>query len=150
MALHKLCANEACWDLPRIFVANFAAALRVDLGVATNFCKQLIRFVQAVLEVSEEQAVIIVSKRLAINDIGAELSPGLLQVDEALECMDQNDAKVIRDEQHRKAAGRSSISNLLQSIGQNGVALTTADLPGRQRRKRSPRQHPVPFRVMKA
>ena len=81
------------------FLCKLASHCLIDLGVVTGLCSVLFAMVQKILDATDEETLQVLAQRLAWNDIESRFTGHLLQVDEAIACVDQNDAKLITDQQ---------------------------------------------------
>jgi hypothetical protein len=98
-SLLRLAARHAFWQFRMPFLVRLSGELRLDMGAYSGLCGLLVNLIKSVLEITEAEAIEIVSLRLAINDVSAAFATQLLQLDEAIDCMDTNDAKKVHQEQ---------------------------------------------------
>jgi hypothetical protein len=92
-------ARKAFWGLQMTFLSKLASHCLIDVGVVTGLCSVLFAMAQKILDATDEETIQVLAQRLAWNDIESRFTGHLLQVDEAIACMDQADAKLITDEQ---------------------------------------------------
>ncbi len=98
--LIKIAARCAFWTMPVTDLQKIAQHRNIELGAVSNLCDMVCSLVQKTLQCSDDETMQIATQRLATNDVSASFSKELLELDEALDCMDQHDAKRIHQQQH--------------------------------------------------
>jgi hypothetical protein len=89
--IQNIAAKNACWLMCRGLVEQYAKHLKVHIPPGLNFTEVLTLFCMGVLGCSEEEALHYVYKRIALLAKATIHSHELLNVEEAIECMDRND-----------------------------------------------------------
>ena len=97
--LLQVAAREAFWSMKSPWLLELAQHLHIDVANPGSLCSTVSSLVMSILDIDEEASIPILQKRLAVNDITSLYSHHVMTLDDALECMDVNDAKKVRDEQ---------------------------------------------------
>lgn len=87
-------------------VVRFGHHLGAQFDDAAPFFDILYTIIQQVLKSTDDETLRIVSVRMAAHDGRQAYSNELLQIDEAMQCMDLHDHKVINDEKKAVVAAR--------------------------------------------
>lgn len=95
----EVMALKAFWSMTRTQVVAFAKLRDVAIPDSANLCDTLMAAVQGLLGVEPDDALKIISQRLAVNDLPTTWADEVLAVDEAAQVLERSDAELVQTEQ---------------------------------------------------
>ena len=132
-ALKSVVAQEAFYGIGVGELREMCKVLRAPVASDSSLVDTLVGMICHCLEVSEEEALHIAAKRLAgmkteVGDIHE-----LMEMDEAVQCLDHNDVKNAQDTQHRHLEKQNEYTEFKEQLRDRKKALQDA-APKKKRR----------------
>eukprot|EP00959_Pyramimonas_sp_CCMP1952_P333160 6976275-Pyramimonas_sp.AAC.1 len=97
--LINVAAMNAFWRLKLSSVVQFSEAAGHPVDDDADLCEALHQSIMGITGCNATDAMKYVKKRLAANDIMTRLAGNIMDVDEALACLDRNDAQLLQKDQ---------------------------------------------------
>eukprot|EP00959_Pyramimonas_sp_CCMP1952_P040550 847956-Pyramimonas_sp.AAC.1 len=97
--LIKVAAMNAFRRLKFASVVQFSEAAGHPVDDDANLCEALHQGIMGIMGCNATDAMKYVKKRLAANDMMTRLAGNIMDVDEALACLDRNDAQLLQKDQ---------------------------------------------------
>ena len=94
-----LACEAAFYSLPRSAIVLYAEYMRIAIPPASSLFDVLLVVLKSYLEISEAEAVQFIFTRLAAMHRHTTFSKDLLQIDDAIYCLDRNDFEALTDRQ---------------------------------------------------
>lgn len=134
--LHTM-AHKAFWNMPRSDIVRFAALGGVVINEAASLCDSVLQAVQGILNVSDDQALDIVSQRVGQNDLPETWASTILEVDEAAQVLERSDMDLVVAEQREVARCRNAEASFVQAYRQRrfDAAARATTRPGKGGRR---------------
>jgi hypothetical protein len=95
----KACARRAFFQLPKADLLQRCAYVGLDVGDGASLFDVVCKLCGHLLGADEEGVLRVAHARLAAHVMDSEMSRELLEIDGAVECLDFNDHKRLRQEQ---------------------------------------------------
>jgi hypothetical protein len=97
--LVKVASSNAFWSLGKTTLLQIAKSEGIAIPAGASLVDTLFKMVVSISEVSEEAAIPIVAQRQAVSDISSNFHSALMEVDEAVQCLDQRDHDEFKKEE---------------------------------------------------
>ena len=101
LALKELAARSAWWHLGISDLHNIAKYLKADVKKSDSLFQCLLQLAMHVLKCSEKEAMDIISQRLVQMQAKNDFSQELLDIDEAVNCLEKNDMEEVSKQQSK-------------------------------------------------
>ena len=95
LPLMQVVARSAWYDFEATLLRKIAKFAPLDIPAECDLLDILMRMTKRVLNIGDAAAIDIIAKRLAVKEVEPETYDMLLNCDEAVDCMEKNDGKVL-------------------------------------------------------
>jgi hypothetical protein len=146
MPLFDVMCNCAFWMLPRTFIVKLAAQYMIRCASAWSLLQCLFHVISEHMHLGPDAVMNIISKRLHLNDLGDAYAPTLLELDEALEVLDQDDRKKVVENQENVVKKMAERSNFARDFKAKRVDIRVAEAKAKAKAKAKPKAAPKAFK----
>lgn len=146
-------AENAFWDFGKATLVNIARTMNIEIRAGASLVDILFDIVCQVLDISGEAAIQTVSRRHNIDHLSANYHPAILEVDEALQCLDMNDHKDFKQQKvkaRERNVERASFQVEFRQKADKVRALAKTLTRGRAKAKAAPVRRNFPTVVSQA
>lgn len=147
----EVAAREAFWELSRTELMSFAEEWDISIDSGESLMGVLFTMVKAITEVPDMDVMDIIHKRLARASQPSDWTSEILEIDEALQCVDRQDQELIVQEKKTAVQRAQETVGILQDYKQRRQDIF-AKMTQREKRKRGPHVTPrsMPFTLTQA
>lgn len=138
----EVAARNCFWGMRRAQIEKFGKLKGAAVTEASSMLEALTAVITAILPgCSQSEMVQILSLRMLENDTSATLHDGLLEIDEALEVLDRNDADVCRRQQQQAKRDIETLSDYTKSFREYREVRPRWEAPAAGEEAEAPRHH---------
>lgn len=141
--LLEIATSKAWWSMTRTQVARFAKLAGIQVDESASLLDMVVSACKTVLGADDEGALDVAAQRLAVNDIKAQWSAEIMQIDEASAVLERSDADLVAEEQRQAQSTEKDDAMFLQEFRQRRFdvrALAKAGSRAKAKAKAAPRQ----------
>ena len=126
----KLCARNAWWKLERAVLSDVAELEGIDISGATSTFDVLLVLTKVVLGVADEEALVILQQRLKALDGATTCADDILAVDEAAQCLREEDVQELKSTQKKAADHQAHLETFQQQFHCKAAIVKATDPRG--------------------
>ena len=160
----ELATRSAWWSCGPVCVKDYAKLAKVDIPMGADLFDMLYAWCTLHLKLSQDDALAVIYQRIAELNPVTDASNAILEIDEALEVVEEHDVQHFKDEQKHVEQTRQSHSSLFSrytsrkqaAIAAAKVAAAKAEGPKKKTKKGAvaepvaPKRTTVPFHMDQA
>ena len=140
-------AREAFFSMTKTQVLDFAKLLPLATQPGDKLCDVLFAVVKKLCKCSDAEALALISKRLAVNDVSASFAEALLEIDEAAQVMDKADVKLLKQAQEKESDNRDEHADFASDFRDSMARHRAAQPAARSDRGRRQPIRDIPDRI---